>query len=272
MPTAGGPLQHVYVTAHGAYTAPNWIGETAQIGVRVVPLNASQAPAKGSVFTLPDMHGDITVASGSTPGANGTLAQAWTARLGPVGSGENFDAARQIDIAEDVRTFLAAIASRQYSGFKWTHVKVSPIRADGGYGAASSTYQFTTPIVGGASPALPPEVACCVSLRANIIGRRGRGRMYIPALADANDLDGTVKGTYIATFKTAGATLIANLDNVPGTPVWGQVVAIMSAGFAEPGTGARTAVRPSEVRVGSHFDAQRRRQNALPEVYTSQAL
>ena len=89
--------------------------------------------------------------------------------------------------------------------------------------------------------------------------------MYIPALADANETDGTVKSTVQTALKNAGATRASNLDNVPGTPSWGSVIAIMSAGRT-------TAVRPAEVRVGSHFDAQRRRQNALPEVYTSTAL
>lgn len=260
-------LGHVYLSAHGEWTSTSWLGETAQIGLRLPIIDNTSVPALGTVFT-PVSNGDVVPDSGSTAGTNGTLARTWTARLGAVGSTDNADAAWQADLADDFWTFLNTIKARLGDKFSFTHVKIAPILEGGTYGAPSAIYTFTTPLAGtSTADHLPPEVAVAVSLRANLIGRRGRGRMYIPALT-VTQIDGDL-GTVVSATRTALAgalgTLVANLGNPPGTPDYSPMVAIGSSN-------STTFVRPAEVRVGDHFDVQRRRQHQVPETYTVQAL
>lgn len=260
-------FQHIYVTAHGEYTAAAWLGEKAQFGLRLCTTQTVDEPAKGTIYT-PVANGDIAIDSGTQAGTNGTLTRTWQGRLGLTGSTDNADAAMQADLADDVWTFLNSVKSYVYSGFRWTHVKIAPILADGSYGAPSAIYQFTSPLAGtDGSGSLPPEVAIAVSLRAPIIGRRGRGRIYLPALGKSGTIgsDGTVSPTCAGALRDAMVTLVSNLEDMPGVEDFGPMVSVMSAGSA-------TAVRPSEVRVGNHFDAQRRRQHQVVETYVSTAL
>ena len=260
-------LHHIYVTAHGEYTAAAWLGEKAQFGIRLTAEQGSAEPAKGTVYT-PGENGDVVLDSGTQAGTNGTLTRTWSARLGPIGSPDNANAAMQADLGDDVWTFLNAIKSYVTSGFRWTHVKIAPILADGSYAQPSAIYQFTAPLAGtDGTGALPPEVAIAVSLRAPIIGRRGRGRIYVPALGKSGTVsgDGTVATACANALRDAMATLVSNLQDMPGTEEYGPIVAVMSAGSA-------TAVRPSQVRVGSHMDVQRRRQHQALESYSSVAL
>lgn len=260
-------LQHIYLTAHGEWTTANWLGEKGQIGLRLAIVEDAAAPAKGSIFSLP-LSGDVATDSGTYAGTNGTLTRTWTARRGPVGSTENCDDVFQADLADDFWTFLDSLKANVKNTWTWTHVKIAPILADGKYGAPAATYQFTTPLAGTGSAGtnFPPEVAVAVSLRAPVLGRRGRGRVYLPGLnTTVSATDGTVSTTFRSAAATAMATLIANLEDAPGIEDYGPLVVVTSAG-------SQTAVRPSEVRVGSHFDAQRRRQHQVPEDYTVTAL
>lgn len=263
-------VSHVYMTAHGEYHGSSpWVGEYAQIGIRVAYHPVTDEPAKGTVFTIMQ-NGEATLDAGSQAGANGTLTKGWTARIGPTGSVENINAGEQIALAEDFRTFLAAIAPYQSAAFRWTHIKLAPCDTDGKYRQPAGAYVFTSPVVGSASGTygitLPPEVAIAASLRAPIVGRRGRGRMFIPGLASLSmSNEGVVASTAQTGIATALNTLVDNLDNRGGTPDYDACVIVTSVGQA-------TAVRPSQARVGNHADVQRRRQRQVTETYVSQTI
>lgn len=258
-------LQHVYLTAHGEWTLTPWLAEKAQIGIRATIHEDGNEPAKGAVFTIADDNGDIVQDIGSLAGTHGTLQKAWTARLGPVGSSENADGTFQVDLAEDFWAYLDSIKAWFVAGFRWTHIKIAGVTAAGLAPFGSGTYTFTTPLAGtaGGNVPLPPEVAVAVSLRAPITGRRGRGRMYLPGLVSgALTVDGTVNSSQASDMATKTKTFITNLEDVPGTEEYTPVVTVMSAGGS-------VGVRPSQVRVGSHFDVQRRRQHQAIEAFTT---
>jgi hypothetical protein len=254
-------LQHVYVTAHGSFVTGSWVGEAAQFGLRLATVGTPDPPEKGTIFTLP-LHGDVEIDQGQESGTNGLLTKTWTARRGGPGSLENFDAGWQIDVAEDVRKFLDAIKAYTSSAFKWSHVKMAAVSAAGDTLQSSSVYQFTTPLGGTATSMLPPQIAMALSLRANIIGRRGRGRIYLPAVG-ANTIDsaGTINGSVTNAIRPAFVTLVNDLQNLPGTPEQVPIVTIMSPGSA-------TGVRPSQVRTGQRLDTIRSRREQVPEIYT----
>lgn len=264
----GDPLQHVYLTAHGDYNSGPWVGEAAQIGVRLAFAPTAGAPDMGATFTMAT--GTSVVETFATvAGTNGTLTQKWQANGGAGIAGLEMTAARQIDMAEDFFTFLNAIKAFQATTFFWRYIKIAPVTADGKYGADSSIYTYTTGIsgIGGATTHEPPEVAVAASIMAPVLGRRGRGRMYIPAIAGtARGSDGVVSTGYQTTLNTAMKDLINNLQNVPGaTEAYFPLVMVTSAG--KP-----TAVRPNQVRVGNHFDVQKRRQDQVKEAYASLSL
>lgn len=258
-------LHHLYITAHGSYSTGSWLGETAQIGLRVAFAPSVSAPLAGEIFT-PTVGGEISADSGVQTGTHGSLAKTWTARIGDVGSLENADAGLQIDAAEDVWTFLNGIKTFQYSAFRWTHVKVASVNEVGATPRPASVYTFTAPLVGAGATALPPQIALAVSTRANLVGRRGRGRVYIPALySGILGADGTVSAGNANTIRAAFKTLIDDLQALPGLTEFMPIVTVMSAD-------SDTAVRPVEVRTGSRLDTIQSRRRQVSEVYTTTAL
>jgi hypothetical protein len=258
-------VQHVYVTAHGEFTNQFWAEEKAQMGWRLALVPVVSAPGKGETFTMP-LNGDATPEFGNQAGTNGVLTKTWTARVGAVGSLENFGAAEQIDAAEDVRTFLNAVKAYCYSGFRWTHVKFAPISADGKTVGTASTYTFNTPVAGTGTSLMGPQVALAVTLRANIVGRRGRGRFYLPALATTlASQEALLSSTPKTPILNATKDLVDNLQNVPGFSTYLPIVVVTSAGQTE-------AVRPVEIRLGDRFDTIKSRRAQVEETYVDLAL
>lgn len=258
-------LAHIYLTAHGEWKAGTpWVGEKAQIGVRIFTELTASAPVKGAVFE-PSIGGDVETVSVAYSGTNGTLSQNWSALGGNPVTGFLWNDAAQAGLAEDMRTFLDSIKAYTSANFNWTHMKIAPILASGAYGAPSSVYQLTTALsgTGTAANTQPPELSVCVSFRAPILGRRGRGRFYLPAITTSWKGDnGLVDSTVSTNTRTAAKTLIDNLQNLAGGPfTYMPIVGVSSAG-------ATTAVRPFDVRIGNHFDVQKRRQDQVSEVYS----
>ena len=258
-------MKHVYVTAHGEFTATPWVQERAQMGWRLAFAPVATAPAKGETWQPMD-NGDPVPEFGTQAGTNGVLTKTWTCRVGPIGSGENFGATEQIDAAEDVRTFLNAIKAYTYSGFRWTHVKMAPIDQNGKTVGTGSTYTFTSPVIGTGTTLMGPQVALAVTLRANIVGRKGRGRFYLPALPQSlATSDATASGTPRTTIIGHAKTLVDDLQNLPGFSLHTGIVAVTSAGASE-------AVRPVELRIGDRFDTIKSRRAQVDETYTELAL
>lgn len=258
-------LHHAYVTAHGSYPSGSWLGESAQIGLRLPFVLAASAPDKGAIFE-PVVGGAIASDFGSQAGTNGILSKTFTARVGPVGSVVNLDAGMQIDLAEDVWAFLNAIKTHQSNLFRWTHVKISAVDEAGATPVASSIYTFTAPLVGGGTSSLPPQVAMALSTRANLVGRRGRGRVYVPALGQSVlASDGTINSSSANSLRASFKTLIDALQALTGSPLYIPIVSVMSSDSA-------TAVRPVEVRTGSRLDTIQSRRRQVAESYTTTAL
>lgn len=120
-----------------------------------------------------------------------------------------------------------------------------------------------TGLTGGVGvPALPPEIAVCVSLLTGAPGRSNRGRMYLPALtsaSNATNANGTITTATQGTIASWAAALIGGINTTgAGTAmtvmVWSRV---------------HQSTRPvTRVQVGNQYDVQRRRQNSTPEAYT----
>lgn len=122
---------------------------------------------------------------------------------------------------------------------------------------------LTTPDPGGsASGVLPAECALVVTLLTPIAGGRGRGRMYLPSMANAvTDASGQLDPTIHQDVADAMKDFFDTWNADPTTfPV---AVASQTGGFV-------TTV--NRIRVGNVFDAQRRRRNAVGELFITEDL
>ena len=272
-------IQHVLMTMHGAWTGGYWAGESGQMGVRFTLEDSDAMPGRGTIYTPNAELGDVALETGTASGDHGTLAKQWTCRVGGTGSPYHFGADEQINTAEDAYWLLYALRQYQSSSWAWTHVKFhgftatpaqqgtsryAPIVDGSPVGAA--TYTFTTPIAGAQAVALPPEVAVALSFRAPLSGRRGRGRMYVPAVASTmNDGAGSVASTPTTALLAALQTFVTDVETMNLWTGWKPCICVTS-----PGRG--TVVRPTQVRIGNHFDVQTRRQDGVRETYTAASL
>lgn len=255
-------MQHVYVTAHGSWQSGPWVGESAQIGLRIVPILASALPAKGTEFIVP-MSGDVVADMGTTAGTHGTLMRLWKCRMGGLGSTEDYNDALSIDVAEDVWTFLDATKGLVSNKFAWTHVKQAAVGPDGKTIKGSSIYTFAAALAGTVTTwAQPPQLAAGVTLRAPIAGRRGRGRIYFPGSGVQTSTDGTLPAAAATSLRAELSNLIDSLAELPGTSDFNLITVVTGAGQA-------SAVRPSQIRTGNRWDTIQSRRRQVPESYAT---
>jgi hypothetical protein len=137
------------------------------------------------------------------------------------------------------------------------------LRAQGGNVAH---LDYSTPYAGGGdNTVLPLQVAQVLSWQANVLGRKGRGRIYIPAIAAAGGLGahGLAAPGYITACGAAGVSFIQALTYTSIVGTTAQVAPIITG---KPYTNFG---RIKEVRVGQVFDTQRRRRRQLPENFVA---
>jgi hypothetical protein len=281
------PWAHVYLTMHGKWTSGAFVGETGQIGIRYAIIDKinSADPSK-PMFPMPSWPGSAEAFTdvNTTNLVGSVFWDAWVNATGIPGGDYHLNHTVQADMAEDARTFLTALAAEESVNWQWTHVKIALISRDpiprpapgvgnrGYYVYPSSVLTFKTPIAGKLPTSthltLPPEVACCASMRTAVLGRKGRGRVYVPALTvGALAPDGSVKPATATALATAVKTLNNNLANLPGfDPL------MYNSGIVITSPGADTGVWPRESRVGNHFDVQRRRQLDEPQTNTTLSM
>lgn len=176
---------------------------------------------------------------------------AWADTAGAVVNGDT--------IADELETKGLALWNAikgAYAGVSYIGSRTAEISA---LGTTLSTFERSiAPVAStGGGNMLPHEVAVCASLLSAVYGRSGRGRVYLPppaygALTTTGRLDATIRGT----MATAMATYCADTTD--------------QSLFAAVASRTTTAIhRVLTVKVGDVFDSQRRRRDALSEVYTS---
>lgn len=170
------------------------------------------------------------------------------------------------DIATPLETWYAASSSvmRGDSHLKW--VKANNIAADGTYAdPVTHVHDYATPVAGGAAAGpMPAMLTCCFSwVTAAARGPAHTGRIYPPVWLPATSSE-IISDANRTSYANSGKDLLLVLAN-GFADVFGQpsVVSKVGIGYKRHITG---------VRVGSVIDVQRRRKNALPEVYSSVAF
>lgn len=125
--------------------------------------------------------------------------------------------------------------------------------------------------VTGTAPALPFQASVVLSLRSNVPGSRGRGRLYWPALGAALDTStlrlrlpepqsvATDAAKYLDAIETALKEALS-----PSPSLIDYHLAVYS-----PTTQSKTDI--VKIEVGDVLDVQRRRRDRQPEIYSSAA-
>ena len=258
------PIHQLYVTAHFDYITP-WVGEQAQCGWRMGMVPVGAVPGPGSTFTPQIANFDSFI--GAT-GSNATWnwSQPWRAEWG----GDSWTDVQSLAVAEAVKTYFTSVAADISNLVRFKGVKIALINDDGSYAHPSAEFNMLVQPGGGVTGTsqVPPEVSVVTTLRAPVLGRRGRGRWYLPSpgVSTAQADNGTVLAAFRTRLANAGKTLVDNFYAVGSANVdFRPLVGIASSTSA-------TMIRPSQVRVGNHYDVQRRRQHQVTETYTSVSL
>lgn len=261
--------KHLYVTAQGTYTSANLSEEIWQVGLR------------------------FYAAPGGAPDDVGTLSTAWEVVPDTVARTEadwRIDGNWRIEgglndlNADDwlndqlAPAFAAWMAAAPISSIcRLDSLKVYPINSPLGkvipappYAVGSPmtlTWTGTHPTGGGSATTLPLQVAIVASHRTAQIGRRGRGRMFLPPAG-------------VDAISTAGASASKLSDGAIAAALAAQIDLLESCQIstASEGFGCYPAVIGSpwekyalisQVQVGNYADSQRRRRGNLTESYSS---
>lgn len=211
----------------------------------------------------------------------GTLlngAEIWTNNIRFVGTGTPDEEYDEQAIAERLTTALAVrfaapaptrLGYSQSVRLRWG--KFNAIGPDGKYASSTETARYDLPDTGvtGATVAASfhPQLALAISWGTRRQrGRASKGRIYVPMPTVQPDSSATIDAGLRQSLADAWAACIDNLnDEAQGALQQRPIAAVVS--------GVDASWEPiSTVRVGSIIDTQRRRRNALTEVYSSAAV
>lgn len=249
--------KHLYAVFQGGYEDGSNGAEIWQFGVRLI-LNFGSIDDQG---TLPN-DWDVTTDSGSQTDGNWDSVFTFGVHKAPT---FDFDPmSYTVDYLQP--TFETFMATQTFSSHtKATGIKLSPIGSAGEViEGRTVTSLANSDLPGGiGGDMLPTEVAHVVSFQTPLIGRRGRGRIYLPPAA-ASQLDATGRADTGRVAEVV-ADAQAFLEGLSYTGVGVGAPQVRPIVTGDPWThyGMITAGR-----VGNVFDSQRRRRNRLDEAYS----
>ena len=255
--------KHLYVVAQGDYTDSALSTEQWQVGLRFY---AAPGGAPDPVGTLASSW-DVVADSVARTETNWRIDGNWRIEGGI--NDLNVDDWLNDQLAPAFTTWMGQAAIS--SVCRLNYLKVYPIGAPTGvvipappYSAGSPmTLQWTSsnPVGGGSSTLLPLQVSIVASHRTSQVGRRGRGRMFLPpsptaAMSTAGTGKGTLASGYISGSLAAQVALLEACQISTDTEGFGCYPAITGSPWDKYGL-------ITQVQVDSIPDTQRRRRNAL---------
>lgn len=166
------------------------------------------------------------------------------------------------------QTFFTASTSYTGSAWKTHEIKMSQLGTDGKTIADSPKYfTYATPITGGGTgPNFPPQVALVATLvGAEARGLASKGRMFLPGIMSSVDSNGRISDASRTSICNNLKTFLVGVNMLPAN----NVVVLASQGRKPPLLGDPVIKQAINVRVGNVYDTQRRRRNALTEVYST---
>lgn len=264
--------KHLYVVAQGDYTDSSLAGEVWQTGIRYF---ASATGTPDPVGTFPSSW-DVVPMTHARTETDWRIDGNWSVE----GGINDLDPADWLN-DQLAPAFAAWMGQAAISSVcRLRALKVYPIGAPTGvvipappYSAGSPvtlTWTSNYPVGGGSATAMPLQCSLVMSHRTGQIGRRGRGRSYLPpspigAMSTAGSSASKVAAGYISGSLAAQVALLED-----------TAIDVAGAGFncrpAITGSPWEDYAIITSVQVGDYFDTQRRRRNALNETYSTTAV
>lgn len=259
---------HLYVVLQGDYSSTQMAGEIWQTGLRF-----GASPAAGTPVDVGPLDPFEVVALNQTvaePTYN--ISSNWTTEMGL----NDLDPVSWLN--DQVRPAAAAwisAANLFSSSVRLKSILVYPIRSPDGHVEPAPPYLAGSPCrldytssfpTGAVAGMLPPQTTAVVSTRTSQVGRRGRGRMFIPPFGASASSFGRLIGSAQTAAGAATKTMIEAMRLDGGGPggVWVYPI-VTGAPFS-----AYAVI--NQLRVGDVFDTQQRRRRSLVESFASTAV
>ena len=264
--------KHLYVVAQGDYTDSSLANEVWQVGLRFFA-SATGTPDEVGTFVS---SWDVVPVNHARTETDWRIDGNWSVE----GGINDLDPADWLNdqLAPAFDAWMGQASISQVCRLR--ALKVYPIGAPTGlvipappYSTGSPvalTWTSNYPVCGGGTTPLPLQASVVASHRTAQIGRRGRGRMYLPvppigAMSTAGSAASQLASGYISGALAAQVQLLEDCQ-----------IDIAGAGFncfpAVTGSPWESYALISSVQVGNYIDTQRRRRNALNETYSTSAV
>jgi hypothetical protein len=260
--------KHLLLTAQGDYTESSLAQESWQVGIRL----ALVFGAVDDVGVLPS-NWDPVAQTISRTETHWNITGNWKAQAGS--ESFNPDDFLNDQAAPAFTTWLNAFPALSVHT-RLRSLKLSPIGTDGRavpappYTQGSPchlTWTSSYPVGTNGGVMLPLQNALAMSHRTPQVGRRGRGRMFVPGLCIAlMDVPGHVSSSVIASALAAQVALLHSLTYTGaglGAPRTRPIV--VGSPFTNYGAITQTL-------CGNVSDTQRRRRRSLTETYTASSV
>nr|CRY96598.1 hypothetical protein [uncultured prokaryote] len=263
--------KHLYVVAQGTYTDSSLVTEQWQVGLRFYAAPGGAPDPVGTLSSAWDVVADSVSRTESLWRIDGN----WRVEGGI--NDLNVDDWLNDQLAPAFTTWMAQAAISNVC--RLDTLKVYPVGAPTGvvipappYASGSPmtlTWTSSSPVGGGGATLMPLQVSIVQSHRTAQIGRRGRGRMYLPpspigAMSTAGSAASQVASSYISGSKAAQVALLEACQISTASEGFGCYPAIIGSPWSAYGL-------ISQVQVGNYADSQRRRRGNLTETYSSTA-
>lgn len=260
--------QHLYLVAQGSYTATALAEENWQVGVRLRVSNDG-----GSDFGNLPTDVDYADEAVSRDETNWTIESNFSIDL-PAGSAASPSDYLNDQAAPAFTTFLSAanMFPNKTQIDRLLLYGMSDGRVfDVGSGPAKAVLSYKAghkPTGASSSTSLPPQCSPVASWMTAVAGRKGKGRIYMPAPPQTLvSVDGGLLSSGACTnLATAAAGLVGDLVT-GGGGLFPYIVAPIVTGV--PWT---KYARIKSVRVGNVIDTQRRRRAQITETYQTVAV
>lgn len=259
---------HLYAVLQGDYVAASLAGEVWQTGCRFATRPGSTAPVDVGAF----VPFDVVALNQSVAEPTYTITSNWTTEMGIT----DLDPVSWIE--DQLRPAAAAlVGSNLFSlNIRLRSILVYPIRSPDGRVEPAPPYlqgsparlDYTSgfPVGTGTASILPLQNSIVSSLRTQQVGRRGRGRMFLPGPVAGNLLNGRLNAGVPASYATAMKNFL-EACRLDGNGAGGVYVApcVTGAPFSD-------YALINQVRVGDVVDTQRRRRAGLTEAFSNAAV
>lgn len=255
---------HLYVVLQGDYSNAGLAGETWQTGARFGASPGAGPPDEVGTF---DTFGVVALNQTVTEPTY-TISSNWTTEMGF----SDLDPVSWLN--DQIRPAAEAWIGKAnlFAGVvRLQSILVYPISSPSGRVEPAVPYVQGSPCrldYTGSNPAgtvagvIPPQVTAVASLRTSQVGRRGRGRMFVPPFGTAGNNSGRVSPGAIAALGAATKEFLEGCRVSAGTGGVNVYPVITGAPFTQ-------YAMINQVRVGDVFDTQQRRRRSLVEAYTS---